>query len=163
MINIKETSNGNIAIIVGKAHRESALKVFMALGTEILAIEAGVTQSTSRTLADVTKSVIGVQPKFELSVKTKEAIARTTAGIPTSSEEIRKEISGLISEVCAKDRLQFGKAWNKAYRLLYDKTGFDVRSVEPVMNQGTPSLILTVMKYGKGTDMVRVLRMYLDN
>lgn len=90
-------------------------------------------------------------------------IPKTTAGVPEDKDEMRRDIKTLIAELCAKDGLRYGIAWTKAYRLLEAKTGFDVYAVSKTKVRGKVSLISTVIDHGKGTDLCRALRSYLDN
>jgi|SRR5690625_249318 len=86
----------------------------------------------------------------------------TTAGVPNTNEEIVQEIKALIKEMSTRFGLKYGLAWKKAYRLLYDDTGFDVYKSEKIYVRGKPNMIRTVVSHGKAEEMLMTLRKYLD-
>lgn len=157
MLSLKKVKGGKVAYIFEGEYADVAIKMFPAISSKVIGIEAPMLNVRERTLTDIASKVEGTsRPKMSLN------ITKTTAGIPTNTDEIHVEIRSLVSELCKKDGLKFGQAWNKAYRMLFDKTGFDVRKAAVVMDRGKPSFIQTVISNGKGPDLIRVLRGYLD-
>ncbi len=159
MLSLKKVKGGKVAYIFEGEYAEIAVKLFPVISSKVIGIEPpadGVVKK-ERTLADVVTKV--EKPMIQSLAL---SIPKTTAGVPSSLEELRIEARALIAELCSKDGLKYGQAWNKAYRILFDKTGFDVRKVSPVMVNGKPSLIETVLRDNRGQDLIRALRTYLD-
>lgn len=96
MINIKETKQGNVAIIVGKEHRDVAMRIFMALGAEILAVgNAPVVQSAVRTLADIDNAVGGVKLTLNRA-KVASPVVRSLIGL--SAEKQGSEVIAILAD-----------------------------------------------------------------
>ena len=155
MTTLQTTKNGGYALIFTKEQRQVALQIFDM-------VESGFTHTIEeprQKLADIKKKVEKKAPvRLTLSIPSD----KTTVAIPTKKGEIRHEVRTLIVELCAKDGLQYGVAWNKAYRLLFQFAGYDVRKATKTIVKGKPLLIDTVIDDGKGQDLIRALRNYLD-
>ncbi len=164
MFKVEMLKSGKMAIIADKGFEGLLMNVALMVGTSEISGQRELPKPKEKTLQDVRTAVAGASSvTLTASPRMKSMmIERTTAGVPSNADEIRQEIRGLISELSSRDGLKYGLAWNKAYRLLHSKTGFDVRSVRPAKVSGHISLVGTVLKYGKGADMVRCLREYLD-
>ncbi len=158
MLSLKKIKGGKVAYVFDGEYAEVAVKLFPVISSKVIGIESPVNDvPRERSLTDIASVV--EKPRVQ---KLTLNVPKTTAGIPTKPNEIHVEIRSLVSELCTKDGLKYGQAWNKAYRMLFDKTGFDVRKVPPVKERGKTSLIRTVLENNRGSDLIRVLRVYLD-
>lgn len=160
MIKIQTTKRGNIAYVFSGDYAEAAKEMFPYFAAALLG-QTG-SNTVTKTMADVIRAV---DPKHlkGASVPLLCGGPSTVTEIPGSEPMLRKHIRSLIFELCSKDGLKTGRAWNKAYRMLYESTGYDVTQSDLVMYRGKPSLISTVLRDGRGRELVKVLRKYLDN
>lgn len=159
MLGLKKIKGGKVAYIFDKEYADIAVRMFPAISSKVigshgasLTLDVGASEETAE---DVLTRVKGTEVR-KLRLNT----PRTTYGIPATLDEQRAHIRELVIELCNKDGLRVGTAWNKAYRLLYDATGFDAK-LNQVLDRGKPSGIVTVLNRGKGSDLIRVLRSYL--
>lgn len=155
MTTLQTTKNGGYALIFTKEQRQVALQLFDMIESGI----ASTFEEPKRKLTDIKQKIEKKAPaKLSLSLVPE----KTTVSIPTKKNEIRHEVRTLVVELCSKDGLQYGVAWNKAYRLLFQATGYDVRRATKTIVKGKPLLIDTAIDDGKGQDLIRALRNYLD-
>lgn len=154
MLGLKKIKGGKVAYIFDKEYADIAVRMFPAISSKVIGSH-DTPLSLEETAEDVLTRVKGTEVR-KLRLNT----PRTTYGIPATLDEQRAHIRELVIEPCNKDGLRVGTAWNKAYRLLYDATGFDAK-LNQVLDRGKPSGIVTVLSRGKGSDLIRVLRSYL--
>lgn len=99
IISMKNTKQGNFAIIVGSEHEEIAFRVMAGIMAEIYQASTGVVAPIKRTLADVAKNVEGVTNQVKLSLNVSPDIIPTVKGLTgLSTEKQGNEIIAMLAD-----------------------------------------------------------------
>jgi hypothetical protein len=165
---VKELNNGKFALIADRAY------ILSKLSEETKPVHDIINNQLINEIADrvVNQIVEGLkthminQRPVHQKALTPPRINLTIA--PSQNpEELRKQIHQMISKLAEMKRHskeERGFTWTDAYTLLYERTGYDVKSRGEVYIRGKGTSLLNRIEIdGKLSDLLRVLRNYLYN